>query len=293
MAVGKAADELNVTHAAVSQQIRSLENWVGVPLVRRAGRSLALTETGHIYAAELRESFEQMVSATQALKRRDSKRPVKITLTTSFASRWLMPRLHGFRSVHPDISIQFEPETRVVDLLQSDYDFAIRYGAGRWPRLKSTRLANGALIPVCSPLYLKNAPPLEKAEDLLNQQLLHEHEVEEWTQWLRHKKVDDFDLSGKTSLLVGHLAHQAALQGEGIFLSALSLVEDDLREGRLVLPLGLREDRSAGYYLVTREDVALRPIAKILHDWILTQAEVDQETTNIDIDDASVDIEAG
>ena len=194
--------------------------------------------------------------------------------------------------MHPDISIQFEPETRVVDLLQSDYDFAIRYGAGRWPRLKSTRLANGALIPVCSPLYLKNAPPLEKAEDLLNQQLLHEHEVEEWTQWLRQEGSMTLISVVRHPFWSGIWPIRPPCRGR-IFLSALSLVEDDLREGRLVLPLGLREDRSAGYYLVTREDVALRPIAKILHDWILTQAEVDQETTNIEIDDASVDIEAG
>lgn len=280
MAVGKAAAELNVTHAAVSQQIRALEHWLGVPLVKRAGRSLALTEAGHAYAAELRAAFEEMVSATRQLQRADARRPVTLTTTPSFASRWLVPRLRRFRQDNPRISIQVAPESRVVDLNQSDFDLAVRYGAGNWDGVEAERLANGALVPVCSPAYLEDAPPLEQPSDLLNHQLLHEDDAAEWAEWLHHEGVDDFDLSDNTMLLVGHLTHQAALQGQGIYLSAISLVEEDIIEGRLVAPLGLFEDQTAAYYLIRRAGVPLREPAQQLHDWILTEAYADQASTD-------------
>ncbi len=272
MSVSKAAEELNVTHAAVSQQIRALEGSVGVRLVTRSGRSLALTDAGMRYASGLQEGFRQLLEATHQIKAYDADAPVQITLTPTFAARWLMPRLKRFKQDNPEVTVSLSPETDLVDLEADGFDIGIRYGSGDWPGLVSDRIAGGSLAPVCSPDYLENSPPIREPADLLKHPLLEDDDVEEWEEWLKAAGVPEEALSRASYSMIRNLAYQAALEGHGVYLGALSVLGDDVRSGRLVLPLGPGGETDAGYYLARPAGRPLRQPARLFWDWILAES---------------------
>lgn len=272
LSVSQAAAELNVTHAAVSQQIRALEDWLGVKLIKRVGRSIALTESGAMYAAALLNAFEGILDATRQVRAFNDAGPVNVTTTPTFASRWMVPRLNRFRALYPDVIVRISPETELVDLAREDVDLGVRYGSGKWPGLTAERIIGGTLAPVCSPAYLAKAPPLEKPVDLMNHQLIDDSDPDEWSEWLRTMGVDDVQLDSRSFFTIKHLGHQAALEGQGVFLGVVSLMEEDIRAGRLVLPLGPGDEVPLDYYLVTRKDVPLRTPARQFWEWILEEA---------------------
>jgi len=272
LSVSQAAAELNVTHAAVSQQIRALEDWLGVKLIKRVGRSIALTESGAMYAAGLLNAFEGILEATRQVKAYNDTGPVNVTTTPTFASRWMVPRLNRFRAEYPDVVVRISPETELVDLAREDVDMGVRYGSGNWPGLLAERIIGGTLAPVCSPAYLAKAPPLEKPSDLLKHNLIDDSGPDEWSEWLRIMGVPDVQLDSRSFFTIKHLGHQAAVEGQGVFMGVVSLMEEDLKAGRLVLPLGPGDEVPLDYYLVTRKDVPLRTPAQQFREWILEEA---------------------
>jgi LysR family glycine cleavage system transcriptional activator len=149
-----AGRELNVTHAAVAQQVRGLERRLGVALMRREGRGLSLTPEGRRLAEGLGAGFETMRGALEALAAEAADRPVRATLTPSFASNWLMPRLGGFRARHPEVELLLNPSSEVVDLRRGDYDVGVRFGKGVWPGLETEKLASTSIALVATPALL-------------------------------------------------------------------------------------------------------------------------------------------
>lgn len=260
-----AAEELFVTPGAVSQQIRLLEEHVGVELFIRDGRRVVLTDAGKASAGALREGFEKLFEATRLMKQGTQKGRVTVSVAPSFAAKWLMPRLESFSAIHPDTDVWISADMTPVDFAVSDIDLAVRYGNGHYSGLHVEHLLGEAVIPVCSPL-LYEAAPIRKPEDLAHHILLHdagfEHDPScpDWAMWLKAQGVEGVDASRGPRFNQSHLIIEAACAGRGVALAKRTLAEADLRSGRLQVLFDQKDaPLSFGYYLVwpqTREPTA-------------------------------------
>lgn len=181
----KAAEELFVTQAAVSHQIKSLEDFLGLKLFRRRNRSLLLTEEGQSYFQDIKEIFSQLTEATRKLQARSAKGALTVSLLPSFAIHWLVPRLSSFNSSWPGIDVRIQAVDRQEDKLADDVDVAIFYGRGNWPGLRVEKLYAEYLLPVCSPLLLTGDKPLKAPEDLARHTLLHDASRRDWQTYTR------------------------------------------------------------------------------------------------------------
>lgn len=279
LSVSKAAGDLNVTHAAVSQQLRALEAWLGFKLFRRAGRSILLTEAGQHYFAAVREAFDAIETETVRLRQADTDRPLHVTTTSAFASRWLVPRLPRFQAAHPEVQLRLNPSTGLVDFTREDVDIGIRYGDGDWPGLTAEPFVGGRLVPLCSPAYLENSPPLRRPQDMANHHLLHDSDYAEWEKWLAAAGATNVDARRGVIFSLTTLGYQAAIDGQGLILGLASLVQDDLEAGRLTIPFEPPPDRRhAAYHIVSRAGQPLRAAAVTFRDWLLEEAAADRDT---------------
>ena len=272
----RAAEELNVTQTAVSHQIRTLEERLGLKLFDRRGRALRLTEAAKNYLPSVRSAFDELYDATERLIRRDGDTTLTVSTLTSFAAKWLVPRLGGFQDLHPEISIRITTSTAPVDFDRDDVDVAIRYGRGDWPGLRVDRLIREDIFPVCSPKLLDGPYPLGRPDDLASHTLLHVVGFrEDWQVWLTAAKVDGVDPSSglKFDLIMNAL--QAAIDGLGVALGRTALVEGDLATGRLVAPFDISLPIEAAYYVVAPERTADRPKIEAFRDWLITTLTTD------------------
>ncbi len=267
----RAAEELNVTQTAVSHQIRTLEERLGLKLFDRRGRALRLTEAAENYLPSVRSAFDELYVATERLIRSDGDTILSVSTVTSFAAKWLVPRLGGFQDLHPEISIRIMTSTKLVDFDRDDVDVGIRYGRGDWPGLRVDRLIGEDIFPVCSPKLLDGPHPLKRPEDLASHTLLHVVGFrEDWQVWLTAANVVGVNpLSGpRFDLLVN--AQQAAIDGLGVSLGRTALVEGDLAAGRLVAPFDISSPIEAAYYVVAPEQTADRPKIEAFREWLIS-----------------------
>src|SRR3954471_7049645 len=176
----RAAEELNVTQAAISHQLKGLEDVLGLPLFRRMNRSLMLTEAGQSYLPPLRDALDQIADATAKLKASDSGGTLDISTLASFAAKWLVPRLPRFQERHPQIDVRLSTSSHMVDFTQQEVDVAIRFGRGGWPGVRAERLLTEDVFPVCAPCLLAGGKSLKTPEDLANFPLLHEDFLIGW-----------------------------------------------------------------------------------------------------------------
>src|ERR1700722_5670042 len=187
----KAAEELNVTHGAVSRQVKSLEDFLGVKLFRRLNRALRLTGEGQAYALAVREQLDALAEATRRLRAPRDRRGLTVSTTYSFTSGWLVPRLGRFRALHPDVDVRLQANDHVIDFGRDEVDLSIRYGRGQYPGLLSERLMGDDYAPVASPALLQGKSPLKKPADLRHHVLLHEEGTEiDWRMWLMAAGVE-------------------------------------------------------------------------------------------------------
>lgn len=244
----QAARALNVTHAAVAQQVRALEALMDTPLVARDGRGMALTAEGQQLAQALADGFGTIASGVAALRAGGSDRPVRITLTASFASQWLMPRLKDFWDLHPDIALSLHPDARVSDLRRDGMDLGIRYGNGDWPGVIARFLAPARMAIAAAPDLLDGRENLSTAE-MQEMEWILARDWPEQENYLRSLGLDPRTLS-RTDFVNEELSLAAARQGLGLVVESLALMEDDLEEGRLIL-LHDSKDRLPAYFIVT------------------------------------------
>lgn len=244
----QAARALNVTHAAVAQQVRALEALMDTPLVARDGRGMALTAEGQQLAQALADGFGTIASGVAALRAGGSDRPVRITLTASFASQWLMPRLKDFWDLHPDIALSLHPDARVSDLRRDGMDLGIRYGNGDWPGVTARFLAPARMAIAAAPDLLDGRESLSTAE-MQEMEWILARDWPEQENYLRSLGLDPRTLS-RTDFVNEELSLAAARQGLGLVVESLALMEDDLEEGRLIL-LHDSKDRLPAYFIVT------------------------------------------
>ena len=264
--VAKAGAALNVSHAAISQQLRGLEDRLGTSLLDRSGRALSLTAEGEHLAQALLLGFGAIHGAVQDINTRGTMRPLHVSCTPMFATNWLMPRLAEFRLRHPEIDLVLDPRGELVELQPGGVDLAIRYGDGQWPGLEAEILLASPMAVVANPNLLRNRI-VHSPEDLLDFPWLQELGTTEAAQWLRSRGVADA-IRGTNTTLPGNLLMEAVRDGQGVAVTVQAFVGADLRAGRLVELFSETEGR--GYHLVTRPGVQ-RPPARRFISWLRSQ----------------------
>ncbi|WP_434112577.1 transcriptional regulator GcvA [Paraburkholderia caffeinilytica] len=272
----RAAAELCVTQAAISHQIRQLEDWLGIRLFERRGHALTLTAKGQTYLPELTGALDRIAAATLRLMEPDE-RPLRITVLPSFASRWLVPRLEAFRALHPEIDVRLDSSAEVWSFATERFDLGIRSGLGKWTGLKTDLIARETLSPVCSPMLVNGPPAIRVPADLRHVRLLHDTPREAWRRWCDEAGVEGFDLDAGASFNDASLALQAAVDGQGVALGRLVLAADDLRSGKLVRPFDLVLRNDYSYWLVYPSAALERPNVLAFRTWLLSEAKQREE----------------
>lgn len=258
---------LNVSHAAISQQVRALEARLGVTLVVREGRTIRLTEAGATLACNLEKGLAAIREGIEALVDVDVTRRVQVTTSPAFAASWLMPRIADFRRRHPRITLMLNATAEVIELVPGGVDIAVRYGDGNWPGLVVKPLLLPDMIVVAAPSLLGTRAPNDPVT-LLSLHWLQELGTDEVAQWMKRRGVTEKRPSMVTHM-PGNLILEAVRQGEGVTYTARCFVEEDIKSGRLVV---LSSERDAGgYYVVTRGGM-LRPPAQAFLKWLQLQA---------------------
>ena len=288
----KAAEEVHVTPAAVSQQIKALETYLGVSLFHRLTRALELTQHGAAMLPKIREGFECLAAAVEATRQAQ---PTGLTVTAppSFAAHWLVPRLARFSAAHPDVELRLSsnPDTvdrqgeatildeNMVDLREDRSLVAIRYGTGEYPGFRVEKIFAPEYVPVCSPRLMEGPAPLRRPEDLARHTLIHDETLHDgelqpgWRDWLQLAGVADVDARRGPRFSNAVLALGAALEGQGVALALKPLVEADVAAGRLCMPFDRSIPSPYAYYLVMPEAVSLRPPVAAFKDWLLAEAQ--------------------
>lgn len=272
----KAAAELNVTPAAVSHQVRALEDMLGVPLFRRLTRALRLTDAGQAALPSLSRGFDHLARGVDEIHSRHDGGLLTLSVSPSFGAMWLVPRLDRFRALHPDIEIRIDGTDRVVDLNRDDVDVALRYGPGGYTGVRVDRLFGQVNTPVCAPALLEGPVPLRRPEDLHRHTLLHidwKDAEASWRMWLLAAGVTDINATAGPRFSSESMAVGAAIEGQGVALVGDKLVADELASGRLARPFDRRLSTplSFAYYLLSAPDGREAPKVRYFRDWLLAE----------------------
>lgn len=281
LSISMAAKELGVTPGAVSQQIKVLEDHAGAPLFRREGGAIALTELGARLHPVLREAFEQMKRAADIVYGPTGRRSLTVSVPPSFAARWLAPRMVRFSTEYPEIEVWISADMQLADVAGGRADVAVRYGSGNYPGVRSERLLEAGVIPVCSPGLLTGPDPLKKPADLARHTLIHvgnshiEEPRPDWSAWLKARGVTGVDATAGARYDQTAFAIEDAASGRGVALAPRAFVAADLETGRLVTPFAdgyLATDLA--YHVLTRRTGG-REEARTFVAWLKreTQAE--------------------
>lgn len=266
-----AARELLVTQGAVSRHVSQLEQWLGVTLFVRTRRGAELTPEGAAYFRGVRPAFQEIELQTRQLLKKPDVNMLRLKLPPTFAIRWLVPRLARYHALNRHIDVQITTSHQPVDFERENVDVAIHSGSAPLPGVISKRLFGELLLPVCSPGLLKTRPPLDHPTDLAAHVLLCSmHRPEDWPNWLAAAGLCDIDGNSGLKFENSALAYQAAIDMLGVVMAQHAFVEDDLRTGRLIEPLGLRVPTQQAYFVTYQH---ARPSAKILafESWIMDQ----------------------
>lgn len=273
----RAADELNVTQSAISHQIRALEERLGVRLFRRLNQALVLTDAGQLLLPSVRDAFERLRTGLERIMEHESSGVLTISVSPSFASRWLMGRIGRFRSRHPEIHLRISASQHEVDFgREADIDLALRHGLGVWEGLRADRFLTDEIFPVCSPSMLNRQPPLECPADLRHHVLLEDTLHPYWAAWLAAAGLSDLTPSSELVFDDIGIAMEAALNGQGIAMARATLVAEELEAGRLVRLFDLRLPASYGYHVVCPEATADRPKIAKFRAWIMEEGAASQ-----------------
>lgn len=242
-----AARELSVTQGAVSRQIKQLENQLDMILFHRLHKRLKLTDQGTLLLPPLTQAFDIMTRAVEKLKNQG--RDLNLKVHPTFAIRWLIPRLHNFQSLYPDIRVRLTTSSQNVNFTHENFDAGITHLGHDIPGIIREKILREQLVPVCSPGLLKGKNPINMPGDLKHHTLLHNNpNLREWQSWAEQQGIDDLSLEHGQVFEVDDAALQAATAGLGIALGDIFLIRDELDSGRLIAPLGLEPIKTGNYY---------------------------------------------
>lgn len=285
-----AAAELNVTPAAVGQQVRNLESWLGIPLFSRASSGAARllpTDAARAALPDIREGLKRLSLGLARLKDAGVNAELTVAVSPAFASKWLLPRIERFQQAYPDLDVLLDTNSRSVDFQAERIDVGVRYGAGKWPGLSAVHLMDEVIFPVCAPDY----PLLEndrlQPEVIPRCTLIHDlsmanySDYPTWRMWL--------DAAGHGHVRTEHglrinnsaAVLQAAIDGQGLALARSVMVNDDLMAGRLIRPFadrGLDCRLTQAYYVVYRPESGELPKVQAFRDWLVSEIDGAAET---------------
>lgn len=272
-----AAQELFVTQAAVSHQVRQIEEELGVRLFDRAHRRVVLTEAGNRVYSTISNAFRDIESTLREVRAQgETKTTLTVQVTPSFGSRWLARRLHWFWAEYPEIDLRIYHALPHEQYDVRRVDLAIKWGQKNWGGLRSEVLFGCQLIPVCSPRYLRPEHPLNKPEDLLQYGLLHEDSYEDWSAWFRAAEVTQPIPMRGPIIDDSNTLIEAALNLQGIALGRLPLIREQLQQGLLVSPFNLAIKCEGAYHLVYDEKVSNSEAFKKFRTFLIEQASASQ-----------------
>jgi LysR family glycine cleavage system transcriptional activator len=265
-----------VTQAAVSRQIRLLEDHLGVALFHRLHRSLELTQEGQRLQKAVSMGLEHIANTASDIRRARKQGDVTVSTSVTFASYWLMSRIAKFRAAHPEVELRLVASGPVADLTVAGIDVAVRYGRGRWPGVEVVHLLDNEIFPVCAPSYLNGRPAPRAPRDLLGETLLHLIEYDRnwvtWEAWLRAFGVEQ-DPAKRGLQFDNYLVLiQAAMDGQGIALGGGRLADDFVARGLLQRPLEATLRSEQAFYLLRPADTEPSEAAALFWDWILAEA---------------------
>lgn len=283
----RAAEDLNVTPAAVSQQIRTLENWLGVALFVRRPAAMLLTEAGAAMYPHIRAGLDSFAAGVERVSRsRD--RSLDVVAPPTLATRWLVPRLAGFAAGHPEVALRVVSDPGCIDgatptsSAQSEPGAAvavsIRLGEGNYPGCQVDLLHTPHYVLACSPRLLAGEAPLRSPEDLRHVPLIHDESIPQpekrprWEEWFRLAGVSGVDVERGPRFSNQILAHEAALDGQGVALLFESQIAAELAAGRLVTPFEIRLRSAFSYYLQIPTPLAGNPAVVAFREWLLAEA---------------------
>jgi len=247
-----AAEELHVTHGAISHQVKALEEWLGILLFERRTRAVRLTEPGSAYLPVIEGAFNQIHGVTITLLQVRGDAPLHVTTTPAFAVRWLAPRLGRLWQKLPDLDLRLHEVawTTDVDPGTSQADLVVRVGPASGAGLVSVPLMAGNVTPMCSPRLLGDGPALESPDDLLHHRLLHSHSYDPWQQWFSRAGVSNANVAHGPIFDDTNLAYTAALAGQGVGLLHTALTKEETAAGQLVQPFEAGPLDEMSYYIV-------------------------------------------
>ena len=273
----RAAEELSVTPAAISHQIKGLEDILGARLFRRSKGTLMLTEEGQRLLPGVRKGFAAFNEAMENFALYHQTGPLNVALTPSFAAKWLIPRIEHFNARHPEIDIRITTTMELIDYEREGVDIGVRFGRGGYSDLVVELLLASEVTPVCSPQLLKGNRPLQKPEDIAHFTLLHDDSPllddthPNWAMWLRAAKVTNVDPSHGLRFDSGSACINAAIEGVGIALARTALIDNDLAAGRLVKLFELSLPSDLGYYVVYPRRSEKLPKVMAFRDWLFEE----------------------
>ena len=288
LSFAKAAEELYVTPAAVSQQIKQLEDYLGLTLFHRLTRAIKLTEEARVVLPLITEGFDKLAEAIERLSLEEESGRLTVSTTPAFAAKWLLQRLPDFSDRYPDIDLRLDATLVPREFDRDDIDISVRLSPGEHPGLHVSRIFDEKFSPVCSPGLLTGAKPLNNPEDLKHHRLLHVDwgylslSMPDWRMWSEAVGIKDIDLEHGSHFTIESMCIEAAINGSGVALVSHHAVAEDLKAGRLVRPFDLALPAEFSYWLVCPPEYLRRTKVKTFCDWLLQQAEKDSltETAN-------------
>lgn len=285
----KAAEELHVTTGAVSQQIKTLEDILGVKLFHRLHRGLEMTEAARAGLPKLTSGFGDITEAMQYIRQFDAQDALSVWVAPSFASKWLVPRLSHFNQQHPNIDVRISVSNAMIgrglggemvpakSFYQQDIDVGIFFGRGGFKDYRADKLFSVDLVPLCSPELVNSGKyPLRKPRDLVHHNLLHDDTAYEgrpdWAGWLRNAGVDTVNAHHGSRFNQISLALDAAVNGQGVVLGIRQIAQADIASGKLVIPFESPIKLDYSYYIVSLNDTAVESRISAFRDWVLSEA---------------------
>ncbi|MZG56969.1 transcriptional regulator GcvA [Photobacterium lucens] len=280
-----AAEELNVTPAAVGQLVRTLEEWLDTPLFHRANSGkirLVPTETAERALPDIRAGFDKLALGLELLQQSPTCGILTVTVSPAFAAKWLLPRLDCFQALCPETDVRLDTNLKPIDFVIQRVDIGVRYGTGNWQGLVAEKLMEEEVFPVCSPRLLEQAERLTKPEQLLQETLIHDLSMDEhtgfptWSAWLekagveKHQSVHNIQINNSAAVL------QTAIDGSGVALARSVMVKDDLAAGRLIrLFPDIQFDSPLAYYVVYKSESVALAKTQVFRDWLFAEAKVE------------------
>ena len=277
LSFAKAAEELHVTPAALSHQMRALEDQLGLELFHRRTRAIELTDAGRLIYPGIHAGFESVRNAVGQLERTRDQNIVVISATPGLVAKWLMPRLWRFLRAHPDIDARVSASMKVADFSAEGVDVAIRLSKRLMPDLHAQKLFEDSMLPVCAPRLVEQG--LRKPADLARFPLIHYdfatsmHAPPVWADWFPIAGLQGMDITRGLRVNAADHALDAAVSGAGVVLSHKLIASDDVHAGRLVCPFGPELPLTSAYYFVCPEGHETRPNVRAFRDWLFAEME--------------------